>query len=146
MTFIGILFNTEKLTLEVTPESLAEIRSLLTVWLKKETASVNEIQSLLGKLNFIAACVRPGRIFISRMLKWLKVLCHADNNTHPIPNYVKKYIQWWNRFLPTYNGISMMMTEEFSKPGEVFSSDSCLNAYGGFWQGKFFHAQFPEKN
>ena len=71
MTFIGILFNTEKMTLEVTPERLVEIRSLLTVWLNKETASIKEIQSLLGKLNFIAACVRPGRIFISRMLKWL---------------------------------------------------------------------------
>ena len=145
MTFIGILFNTEKMTLEVTPERLVEIKSLLTVWLNKETASIKEIQSLLGKLNFIAACVRPGRIFISRMLKWLKVLYHADNNTHPIPNYVKKDIQWWNRFLHAYNGISMMMTDEFSKPDEVFSSDSCLNACGGFWQGKFFHAQFPEK-
>ena len=59
---------------------------------------------------------------------------------------MKRDIQWWNRFLPTYNGISMMMTEVFSKPDEVFSSDSCLNACGGFWQGNFFHAQFPEKN
>ena len=39
----------------------------------------------------------------------------------------------------------MMMTGEFSKPDEVFQTDSCFNAYGGFWQGKFFHAQFPGK-
>ena len=78
------------MTLEVTPERFVEIRSLLTVWLNKETASIKEIQSLLGKLNFIAACVRPGRIFISRMLKWLKVLYHADNNKHPIQKLCEK--------------------------------------------------------
>ena len=37
------------------------------------------------------------------------------------------------------------MTEEFSKPDEVFSTDSCLTACGGYWQGNHFHAKFPEK-
>ena len=146
MTFIGILFNTEKMTVEVTSERLAEIGELLKLWLNKESASIREIQSLLGKLNFVAACVKPGRIFISRMLKWLKILYHEDSNCeHQIPYYVKKDLQWWNRFLLTYNGISMMMTEEFSKPDEVFSTDSCLTACGGYWQGNYFHAKFPEK-
>ena len=100
MTFIGILFNTEKMTVEVTPERLKEIKELLMCWLNKENASIKEIQSLLGKLNFVAACVRPGRIFISRMLKWLKVLYREDSNCeHPIPHYVKKDLQWWSRFL-----------------------------------------------
>ena len=58
----------------VTPERLHEIRYLLQSWLDRETASLIEIQYLLGKLNFIAACVRPGRIFIVRMLQLLEVL------------------------------------------------------------------------
>ena len=145
MTFIGILFNTE-ITVEVTSERLAEIGELLKLWLNKESASIREIQSLLGKLNFVAACVKSDRIFISRLLKWLKILYHEDSNCeHQIPYYVKKDLQWWNRFLLTYNGISMMMTEEFSKPDEVFSTDSCLIACGGYWQGNYFHAKFPEK-
>ena len=91
MTFIGILFYTEKMTVEVTSERLAEIGELLKLWLNKESASIREIQSLLGKLNFVAACVKPGRIFISRMLKWLKILYHEDSNCeHQIPYYVKK--------------------------------------------------------
>ena len=55
-----------------------EIQILLRNWLNKETASIKEMQSLLEKLNFIAACVRPGRIFVSRMLKWLTVLYSKD--------------------------------------------------------------------
>lgn len=69
MTFIGVLFNSETMTVEVTPERLTEIKALIVRWLDKDQATLKEIQSLLGKLNFVAACVRPGRIFISRMLK-----------------------------------------------------------------------------
>lgn len=66
MTFIGILFNKEKMTMEVTPERLRKIQLLLQTWLGKKAASLTEIQSLLGQLNFIAASVKPCRIFISR--------------------------------------------------------------------------------
>ena len=66
------------MTIEITPERLRDIISILTSWLSKSKASLKETQSLLGKLNFAAACVRPGRIFISRMLKWLKVLYRKD--------------------------------------------------------------------
>ena len=37
-----------------------------------------------------------------------------------------------------------MMIEEFSQPDEIFSSDSCLTACGGYWNGNFFHAKFPD--
>ena len=90
MAFIGVLFNTETMTIEVTPERLNELRLLLREWLFKEQASIKEIQSLLGKLNFVAACVKPGRIFISRMLKWLKCLYSKDLQKYHIPPYVKK--------------------------------------------------------
>ena len=66
------------MTIEITPERLRNIISILTSWLSKSKASLKETQSLLGKLNFAAARVRPGRIFISRMLKWLKVLYRKD--------------------------------------------------------------------
>ena len=147
MIFIGILFNTVKMTIEVTPERLQEIKFLLNTWLNKETACLKEVQSLLGKLNFIAACVRPGRIFISRMLKWLRAL-HLEESRHKqvqIPNFVKKDVMWWYKFLPIYNGVSLMLYEEWCEPDEICSSDSSLQGCGGFWQGKYFHTAFPEK-
>ena len=46
--------------------------------------------------------------------------------------------------MPTYNGVSMMLYEEWCKPDEIFPSDSCLEGCGGFWQGIFFQSSFPE--
>ena len=83
------------MTIEVTPERLNKMRLLLRDWLNQETVSIKEIQSLLGKLNFSGACIKPGRIFVSRMLKWLKVLYSRDLQKYHIPPYVKKDIVWW---------------------------------------------------
>ena len=30
------------------------------------------MQSLLGKLNFVSQCIHPGRIFVNRLLNWLR--------------------------------------------------------------------------
>ena len=90
----------------------------------------------------MAASVRPGRIFVSRMIQWLKVLYNEDKRLHLIPNVVKNDILWWNTFLPRYNGIYMMLYEEWCNPDERFSSDACLTGCGGFSNGFFFSFRF----
>ena len=90
IVFLGVLFNTLTMTVEVTQQRLTEIRILIEQWLKKQTATLKEIQSLLGKLNFVAACVRPSRMFVSRMLNCLKSIYHSPNFHHSIPYEVRK--------------------------------------------------------
>ena len=73
---------------------------------------------------------------------------HLEESRHKqvqIPNFVKKDVMWWYNFLPIYNGVSLMLYEEWCEPDEICSSDSSLQGCGGFWQGKYFHTAFPEK-
>ena len=144
MSFLGVLFSTLTMTMEITPERLIEIRKLIQLWLNKEYASLKQVQSLLGKLNFIAACVRPSRIFVARLLKWLRSIYGSSEFFHVIPDYVRKDLMWWNRFLPLYNGISLLEFENWSEPDAICSSDSCLTGCGGFWKGCYFHREFPD--
>lgn len=142
MVFIGVLFNSENLTLKVTPERLVEILNLVNLWLRKETATLKELQSLLGKLNFVAHCVKPARIFICRMLNWLRSIQNCIL-PQPIPSETKKDLKWWSIFLPLYNGVSMMDMENWSKPDEILACDSSLYGCGGWLNGKYFHSDFP---
>ncbi|XP_053388259.1 uncharacterized protein LOC128551431 [Mercenaria mercenaria] len=146
MSFLGVLFNTLSMTMEITPERLNEIKKLIALWLNKNMATLKDIQSLLGKLNFVGACVKPSRIFINRLLNWLRQL-HGTNNSalHVIPEEVKKDLLWWNEFLPIYNGVSLMNLGPWSDPDEIFSSDACLDGIGGFWNGHYFHSILPSK-
>ncbi|XP_021354869.1 uncharacterized protein LOC110451275 [Mizuhopecten yessoensis] len=143
MVFLGVLFDTENLTLEVPSFRLQEIMDLLVVWLDKEVASLQHIQSLLGKLMFVASCVRQSRIFISRLLNWLRDSTRSKTDQR-VPLEVKKDLLWWKEFLLVYNGVSMMSLEEWSVPDDEFASDACLSGCGGFFKGQSFHTKFPD--
>lgn len=141
MVFLGVLFDTEKLTLEVTPERLAEILTLLGKWSGIRQASRKQIESLLGKLNFVASCVRSSRIFICRMLNFLRGL--PRRGVFEIPLEFQKDVQWWIRFLPLYQGVSIMSLVDWSKPDKILACDACLMGIGGCSQTAYFHSQFP---
>ena len=70
MVFIGALFSTVDMTLTVTPERVQEILDLVEVWLHKPTATLKELQSLIGKLSFVASYVQSIRVLIARLLNW----------------------------------------------------------------------------
>ncbi|KAK3749705.1 hypothetical protein QZH41_014981 [Actinostola sp. cb2023] len=72
LTFIGLDIDTVAMTVAVPPEKLAEIRSILITWQGRQRATRRQLQSLIGKLAFAAACIPPGRIFMSRLLTALR--------------------------------------------------------------------------
>ena len=143
MVFIGVLFDSVSLTLSITPERLIEIRSLVSQWLLKREATLRELQSLIGKLNFVAHCVKPARIFISRLLNWLRQIQNTDSS-QVIPLETKKDLIWWFHFLPKYNGVSMMDFEEWSEPDQLCATDACLVGAGGTFADSCFHCEFPD--
>ena len=113
MIFIGVLFDTESLTLFVTHERLHEINTPVNSWLQYETATLKQLQSLIGKLNFVAHCVKPARIYISRLLNWLRNIQNTEN-AQIVPYEIRKDLEWLRIFMPRFNGVSMMDLEEWS--------------------------------
>ena len=95
MISIGVLFDTDELTVSVTEEQVNEILELVNTWLQKKSASLQELQSLVCKLNFISACVHASRVFICRILNWL---IQGKKSAQLIPAFVKKDSKWWKKF------------------------------------------------
>jgi len=143
VAFLGIWFDTVKMTMEVTPERLLEIKDLTAAWLTKNRATVKEVQSVIGKVNFVAKCVKPARIFIGRMLNFLREMPHKGRSR--VTEDFKGDIKWWNEYLPTFNGISLITTERWSKPDEMVASDACLSGCGATCGEEYFHKDFPEQ-
>ncbi len=54
MEFLGVLFDAANMEMRVTPDRLTEIDQLLKSWSGKEIATRNELESLIGKLQFVA--------------------------------------------------------------------------------------------
>ena len=57
MEFLGNTFNTQKQTIEVSQHRMDALDTELTLWLHRKYAMKKQLQSLIGKLNFITNCV-----------------------------------------------------------------------------------------
>lgn len=141
MPCLGVQFDTMALTLTITPDRLQEILELLDTWENKTRANKQEVQSLLGKLMFVASCVRPGRVFVSRLLNFLR--CMPNDKFMTLSYETLADIRWWKVFMPLYNGVSMMPWQEWSEPDEVVSSDACPSGCGAWVDDEFFSRPFP---
>ena len=143
MVFLGIEVNTITLTLTIPMEKWEEIQKVLKKWEKMERATKKQVQKLAGLLNFACRCVRSGRIYLSRILNYLRTF--NGNESRMVTTDVKKDIEWWVEFAPTYNGVSLMLENDWSSPDEVFSSDSCLSGGGALTQKSFVQWTYPRE-
>ena len=139
--FLGILFNTITMTMQITPDRLMEIKQLLQTWLRKKSATLKDMQSLLGKLNFAASTVRSGRIFVSRLINSLKDF--PKNSHRKIDKEMRKDNEWWIQFMESFDGITVMPLINWDAPDTVFSSDANLKSGGRWSSGEAFKTDFP---
>ena len=141
LEFLGTTFDSITMTMEVPPAKLAEIKLELQRWSSLSKASRRDIESLIGKLQFAARCIRPGRIFIARMINWLKAT--SRQGTYPITSELRKDITWWKDFMEQYNGVSIMWLQATPRDTELMATDANLTGYGGISGQEYFKGTFP---
>ena len=83
MVFLGLTYDTVAMTLEVPQDKLHHISQLLSHWLSSPRVSRSELQSLIGKLSYVCACINPERIFMQRILRELRRLPHKFTRFTP---------------------------------------------------------------
>ena len=141
MLFLGILFDSVEMNMQIDMDRIVAVREELEAWENKTSATKKEIQSIVGKLSFMAKCVRPGRLFIARMLETLKGC--ADKGRTELDREFLMDIKWWKEVMPRFNGVSLI-PGKWSQEDEVLSVDACLTGAGGKCENEFFHTVFPE--
>ncbi|XP_077985143.1 uncharacterized protein LOC144439784 [Glandiceps talaboti] len=142
MTFLGRQFNTIDMTIRIPDDKLTEIKQYLPEWMSRKRATKRDLQSLIGRLAFLSGCVRPGRVFVSRLLDTLRKLRRNHHRFH-VNKDMKKDIQWWISFLDQFNGVSMIPTEYWCSADELLTTDACLTGAGGTFMNEYFHCPFP---
>ena len=65
--FLGVTFDLLRMLLILPQDKMDQINILLKQWHRKTRMKRKELQSIAGKLQFASVCVRPGRVFITRL-------------------------------------------------------------------------------
>ena len=143
MVFLGIMFDTVKMVMEVTLERVQDTLEEVARWVTKENTSQKELQVLLGKLHFVCKCVRQGRVFVSRLLNLLRET--SECGVVSVGEEARADIRWFEIFLPEYNGVTLIPEARWSEPDTVFATDACLAGCGGVCGNEYFWSEFPAR-
>ena len=106
-------------------------------WLNSSSATKTALQSLIGKLAFVSACISLGRIFTQCMLNELRLLTHKQQQFHPSPE-MHADLEWWSLFLASYNGVSLIHSElQINNPYDSAQMPPSMES-AGFMMGDSF--------
>ena len=147
---VGIEFNLPLNLVRIPPNKLAEGKKLIVEWENKEEATKNEIQRMLGLLHHFSGCIKPGRLFVSRMLQDLRAAYKASPRKVKLSDGFKRDLKWWKLCMEDNNGYSIL---DHRQVGAVVTMDASTNGgVGGlpgvaaynFQNNEYFHRPVPE--
>ena len=130
--------------MRVPPSKLEELKSEVRMWLRRTPITKKELQSLLGKLFWVARVVKHSRVFLGRMLEQLRAMAaKPDNKKVKLWDETRKDITWWATYMEHYNGVEVIANEDpiqlsyeqlLDKPHDICAGDA-TPVGGGAWHG-----------
>lgn len=148
LTFLGIELDALKLEARLPQQRLDELHALMVEWQSYTRASVKQLQSLTGLLNFACTCVAPGRVYLSRLIKHTAHII-AQNIGRSHHTQVKLTpaaladVQWWVEMLREWNGVSLLYEDDWtSAPRIQLYTDACNTGYGAYYAGRWLAGQW----
>ena len=128
--------------MSVPPDRMKEIIALVNDWQGRKRTSKVDLQSLIGKLQYVTKCVLQSRVFLNRLLETLRAM--KETKSIGLSESFQKDLKWWACFIDRYNGVSFIPAAIWTEPDVSFATDSCLRGCGGFCDNEFFHTSFPK--
>ena len=143
LTFLGIEVDTEALMFHLPPNKLQRLQSELSRCIHRRSITKRELQSLTGLLQFATKIIRPGRPFLRQLYVMQNIGSHPEHHVR-LNSSARADILWWYLFATDWNGISMLWDIGKLLPDyNVVSDASGTWGCGAYWDGKWFHFQWP---
>ena len=150
LPYLGIEINTVAMRIAVPQDKLQATINMLPKWHNRRTTTKQELLSLIGKLHHISLVVRPGRLFLRRLIELSKTVKNLKHHIN-LNMEARHDISWWSEWLPSWNSSSII-----PETRSILSTDVCLFTdasgqglgaiYGYEWIQAEWPATFAEKD
>lgn len=147
LSFLGIELDTVAMQMRLPQDKLSELCNQLQATLQVKKLSLQELQSLIGSLNFVCQVVSPGRAFIRRLIDATVGIKKARYRIRVKPS-MKLDLEMWLEFLNHYNGVTLFPERSWVTNDTLqFFTDSSGGPSGGlgiFFQNKWAYGRWPQ--
>ena len=143
MKYLGIVFDSLRMEMRIDTEKCIELLHELKNWIRRTVATKSELQSILGKLMWVARAVKYSRCFILRIISEMKSLSY-QNQKIKLSDNVKKDFLWWYEYMTVFNGVELLIPDIVQVH---LAGDACPAGLGSWNREKeeYFSRKFPFK-
>lgn len=134
VTWLGVEIDFVSMTISVPKQKLEEIKSCVVSARKLKSMSKKHLQSVIGKVIHVAKCIRPARLFVSRLLEALRGM---KKKYLKVSSEMRADLLWFEEFSSQWNGVGLISTRAPDMDVYVEASGSGIGgtdgkaAYGG---------------
>ena len=142
LQFLGITLDSSLQERRLPPDKLARLRDCLPAWRTRQKCTKRELLSLIGVLSFACKVVRPGRIFLRRLIA-LSMTVPALAHHISLTTAARADIAWWVEFLPSWNGRAFIPPPPVAAAALGFATDASGVGLGAVFGLKWLYAAWP---
>ena len=137
--FLGIILDSQKMEARLPPDKLNRLSIELDAWHIKKSATLQELQSLMGTLNFACKVIPPGRAFLQRIINLTRVVPKPHHHIR-LTNGFREDVKMWQNFLKDWNGTSLFLNPCWENSAELslYTDVSGTLGFGGIFRNQWF--------
>ena len=144
IAYLGIQIDSIKNILQVPPDKLSELLSLLNVSVHKKACKKRDLLSLIGKLSFVSKVIKPGRLFLRKLIN-LSTTVKELHHFVKISEEVRDDLRWWLAALHENKGVCFIMEPfETSLTLQLFTDASGVG-FGAVFGNRWFSQKWPSE-
>lgn len=131
--FMGIILDSGKMEARLPEDKVERIKSALSNFQSLQSTTLQELQSLIGTLNFACKVIAPGRPFLQRIIHLTRGVKKPHHHIKLTTGFYKD-IEMWKMFIDQWNDIGLFLFPlwENSDTLSLFTDASGSLGYGEF--------------
>lgn len=145
LTFLGLELDTVQFQVRLPNDKLIQLQSEIKKFQNRHSVTLQELQSLIGMLNYACCVVPPGRTFLRRLIN-LTIGLKKPHHHRNLNLEAKADLKAWQVFLESFNGKAFF-------PSHIVHSTSSLHlftdasnlGFGGIFGTKWFSEKFSQE-
>lgn len=146
LVFLGLEIDTVAMMVRVPVQKRVELVSLLQKFIARRSITLKQLQSLLGKLNFVTKAIAPGRAFVRRMHNATIGIINPHHFIR-LNQEMKDDMQLWLKYLQDFNGKVYFSEAEWSSNLilDLFTDSAGAQdlGCGAYFQGEWCYFSWP---
>ena len=144
LTYLGIEIDAKNQIIRLPKDKLDALLALLKTWLHRKKCTRRELESLIGSLSFAAKVVKPGRLFLRRLID-LSTSVSSRNFFIDLNVDARADVKWWHDFITEWNGVEFFTKTFFTSHELQLFTDASGLGIGGVFCKAWFSTQLPDR-